>query len=488
MISAINNETIEYPSNDEFYSPDEKYPEYPFHHIARKPNEVYRSVRGLFQQAGMDVEHYGTRLWNPFGKWISSGQTVFVLCNFVYHRRPRESLKEFQSKCTHGSIIRAVIDYIFIAVGPMGRIRFGNAPLQSCVWPRVLNQTGGQRVEAFYASVKAPVESADLRLFINEHSGNLLASKVEAHPEEMGVTIDLSQRSLLAALDGQETHYRVSDYNPEHTGSFHANGSHRYVLHRHIVESDVIFSIPKLKTHEKVGITCAIKGCVGAIGHKDCLAHHRRGTPQHGGDEFRSDPLGLLACLSSFHDLVQRSQPGTLYGHSLRLFLRGLRSLIRRIAPTMNGAWSGNDTCWRMAIDIARLIGYARRDGSISSELQRPHLALLDGIIGGDGNGPLNPRPVESGVLVFADNPVDLDFCATRIMGYDPNTLPIVREAARLTDLPLFEANNHCSSDPDDSQESFNASMAIVNGKVESLEDLGKFAARPYRLPKGWSR
>jgi len=477
MISVVVDNELIYPGGDEFFSPHERFPEYPFDQVATKPNAVYGAVRRVFKQAGLDAEHYGTAAWNPLGKWIFPGQTVFVLCNFVYHRRRGESIEQFQSKCTHGSVIRAVIDYIFLAVGPTGRVFFGNAPLQSCVWTRVLSDTGGQRLEEFYASVHAPIESADLRVSADDRAGSVRAGPVERRCAEGGITVDLGNRSLLSSLDGHNPRYRVSDYNPDRTEAFHRNGGHQYVLHPHILNCDVIVSIPKLKTHEKVGVTCAIKGCVGAIARKDCLAHHRRGTPQQGGDEFRKDTLGFLACLTKFHDGVQRIRPYTTRGQALRFLLKSLRFLVRRFAPSVNGAWPGNDTCWRMALDIARLIAHGKRDGGISPEFQRPHLALLDGVVGGEGNGPLDSRPVKSGVLVFADDPAVLDEAAARFMGYDPYLFPIIREASRLTDLPLYAAPHDRPGQ---------RCAAIVNGEETTLMNLARFAEHRYRLPTCW--
>jgi uncharacterized protein (DUF362 family) len=476
MISGIVDSRITYPGSEEFFSPDERFPEYPFEHVASRPNSVYRAVRDVFAQAGLDAEHFGTSEWNPLGHWVGRGQSVFVLCNFVYHRRTNESAEQFESKCTHGSVIRAVVDYLYIAVGPTGHVSFGNAPVQSCSWSRVLEETGAARVEEFYATVGAPVKSADLRLFVAEGPANIVANPVERRDDTAAVTIDLAQRSLLSVLDEAGVKYRVSDYPPERTDAFHRNGSHQYVIHRAVLSSDVIFSIPKLKTHEKVGITCAVKGSVGAIGHKDCLAHHRVGTPDGGGDEFRSDPVGLLGKITAFHDAVQRTPPESLRGRSMRLALKILRYLVRRIAPTMNGAWSGNDTCWRMAVDIARLIQYARPDGTIAPEMQRRHLALVDGVVGGEGNGPLAPNPIRLGALLFADDPVSLDHAATRLMGFDPKVFPIVREAARVADLPLIPAVvGPIGNTP-----------ATINGEMMTINAAGKFAPRPFRLPNGW--
>ena len=54
----------------------------------------------------------------------------------------------------------------------------------------------------------------------------------------------------------------MGDYAPEETLSFHSTGKHIYTIHCDALEADVVISVPKLKTHEKVGITCAIKGTV----------------------------------------------------------------------------------------------------------------------------------------------------------------------------------------------------------------------------------
>ena len=483
MISCIVDKELFYPEGSDFFSPEENYPEYPFTQVSQRLNLVYSSVRQTLMQAGLDAEHYNTPEWNPLGRWISPGQTVFVLCNFVYHRRPGESMEQFYSKCTHGSVIRAVIDYIFIAVGSSGRVRFGNAPVQSCIWSRVMSETGADKVEKFYKSANIPVESADLRLFIDECAGSLQKALVERRGETMGITIDLGKRSMLASLDNPDTKYRVSDYDPSRTDAFHQNNIHQYVLHRYILESDVIVSIPKLKTHEKVGITSAIKGCVGAIGHKDCLAHHRKGAPKLGGDEYRSDPLFLLASFTMFHDYVQRTNPEKAIGQRMRFLLSGIRFLIRRLAPTINGAWRGNDTCWRMAVDIARLIGHVKCDGTIQTELIRPHIAFLDAIIGGEGNGPLDSSPVKSGAVVFAENPVAMDNAAVRLLGYNTDDFSIVREAVGLTDLPLFKEGDF---NPAERKGKPFAANIIVNGKEVPIGELGNYSSHRYRLSRGW--
>jgi uncharacterized protein (DUF362 family) len=45
---------------------------------------------------------------------------------------------------------------------------------------------------------------------------------------------------------------------------------------------------------------------------------------------------------------------------------------------------------------------------------------VIDGVVGGQGNGPLTPDPVASGTLLGGQNLLAVDVVATRLMGFDP--------------------------------------------------------------------
>lgn len=53
----------------------------------------------------------------------------------------------------------------------------------------------------------------------------------------------------------------------------------------------------------------------------------------------------------------------------------------------------------------------------------RPHLAIVDGIIGMDGDGPIMGDPKPAGVLVMGTNLPAVDSTVTRLMGHDPATI-----------------------------------------------------------------
>lgn len=473
MLSVILDSNLQYPKTPDGFSPDERFPEYCHSTISNSRNDVYRAVRECFAQAGLDRSRYGTPDWNPLRELVIPGSRVFVLCNFVQHRRANESEDDFFAKCTHGSVLRAVIDFLLLAVGADGRIVFGNAPLQSANWDAVLNDTGAQSVLEFYQSLGVPVEAKDLRLLIAERSPLGRISKLEERSETEGVSVDLGAQSLLASLsNGQRARFRVSDYDPDRTEGFHSAGKHVYVISREALESDVVFSLPKLKTHQKVGLTCSLKGFVGAVAHKDSLAHHRFGSPSVGGDEYPSDPLHFLQLVSGFHDFVQRTSPSSFGGNLLRAVDRVTRSSTNQFAHTTSGSWHGNDTAWRMALDVSRIMIYGDAKGNLKDLQQRRHVSLIDGITGGEGEGPLTPKAVKCGALIFSEDVALGDWAAARLIGFDPQKLPILREAFNPV-APLSIANPR-------QQE------MVLNGTKVSLESLGSNNSLSFEPPKGW--
>jgi uncharacterized protein (DUF362 family) len=61
----------------------------------------------------------------------------------------------------------------------------------------------------------------------------------------------------------------------------------------------------------------------------------------------------------------------------------------------------------------------------------RTVLTVIDGIVAGEGEGPLAPRDVPLGAVLAATDPVALDLAALRLMGFDERRIPKVREPMR---------------------------------------------------------
>jgi uncharacterized protein (DUF362 family) len=62
----------------------------------------------------------------------------------------------------------------------------------------------------------------------------------------------------------------------------------------------------------------------------------------------------------------------------------------------------------------------------------RPDFAIVDGIIGMEGNGPIQGEPKPCGVLVLGDDPVAVDSTCARIMGLLPGRIKHIARAATL--------------------------------------------------------
>ena len=107
-----------------------------------------------------------------------------------------------------------------------------------------------------------------------------------------------------------------------------------------------------------------------------------------------------------------------------------------------SGNWWGNDTVWRMCLDLNKIALYGERDGTFrepTPEHRKRHFSLIDGIIAGEGRGPLNPDPVPAALLLFGTHPSSVDAAAAYLIGFDPERLPIVRQSFRCRHLPLAE-------------------------------------------------
>jgi uncharacterized protein (DUF362 family) len=400
---------------------------------------------------------------------------VFVLPNFVVDRRPGEELEDFFGKCTHGSVLRAVLDYATIAAGDPRYISFGNASLQSCDFERVTEQTGAASIGQYYKKwADADIGPVDLRAVVSQWTRyGAMLDRREQHPEDV-VLVDLGKSSLLDEFyrAGSAVAFRVSDYDHRDIAEYHDRGRHIYAVNRRVLEANTIISVPKLKTHEKVGITCALKGTVGSIARKECLAHHRKGGPRQHGDEYpRNSPLHDLA--SAFAERVTRLD-STVASNVARVASKGLYRLLR-LGPAgiMAGAWRGNDTAWRMALDIARVLRFARPDGTLADVEQRRHIVLIDGVIGGEAEGPVYPRGVNAGVVIFGSDPLWADVAAARVMQFAPESIPLLSSSVPMGKYPL---TNTAIDDVE----------FVIDGRPANVSALSSVLDRGFVPPKGW--
>jgi uncharacterized protein (DUF362 family) len=79
----------------------------------------------------------------------------------------------------------------------------------------------------------------------------------------------------------------------------------------------------------------------------------------------------------------------------------------------------------------------------------RPSLAIIDGIIGMEGDGPLRGESVRAGVVVVSRDPVAADVTAARVMGMDPEKIEYLMEAGRFLGQADSEQIEQRGEDPE---------------------------------------
>jgi hypothetical protein len=134
-----------------------------------------------------------------------------------------------------------------------------------------------------------------------------------------------------------------------------------------------------------------------------------------------------------------------------------------------SGNWHGNDTTWRMAIDLNRILFYADAAGTVHDKPVRRFFSIVDGLVAGEGNGPLDPTPVAAGVVLCGRNPVAVDAMAARLMGFDVRRLPIVSRAADAHVLPLANFALSEIRGRSDAAE-FDRVLAAISGRALGFE------------------
>jgi uncharacterized protein (DUF362 family) len=434
-VAIVRDGALAYPRAAPFH-PSSTYPEYPFDEIG-EPNPVYDRVRELLFTLGLDREHHGTPEWNPLGELIKPGQTVLVKPNLVMHHNPAGSV---DCLFTHGSVVRAVLDYVYIALRGQGSITVGDAPLQSADFKKLVEMNGIDRIGDFYSqNTGVGFELIDLRLSSVTKRDSGLLHRRDLYGDQSGYSaVDLGKDSALCDLDEGYERYRVTNYDKSEMTRHHNPGRHEYLISNSVLAADVIVNLPKLKTHRKVGMTCALKNLVGLNGSKDWLPHHRYGSIEEGGDEYLHPSVlkRIATRLHEMRDVAQNDRAARVVSYALKWVHRTGR-LAGFEDPYREGSWYGNDTLPRTLADLNRIALYADKNGVMRDQQQRGAFVVVDAIVAGEREGPVDPSPKPCGTLVAGSNPVCVDLVCSRIMGFDPEKIPTFAHVRALERYPI---------------------------------------------------
>lgn len=385
------------------------------------------------------------------------GKKILIKPNWV---KQSEKPSDDYCLCTNENLILEALAYL-LSMSPRG-IVVADAPIQGCDWSNVLSSRFREEVEALSSEYGVPVEVKDFR------RTKFNPGKNELHKDEQSienyVIFDLGNRSFLEPITSSEKRFRVTCYNPDRLAVSHSKGVHKYCIAKDVFDSDIILTMPKMKTHQKAGITNAMKILVGVNGDKDFLPHHRIGAKGYGGDCYPGKSV-LRSASEWILDNANRHIGTPLYKPLCHV--SSLLWKLSRPNPEQNlgAAWYGNDTVWRMVMDINMIAMYGKTDGTVSSELQRQIYNLCDGIMGGQGNGPLHPEPLPLGVLACSDNAYYMDLVTGRLFSLNIDKIPNLKAAKGLLSL--------------------DGCKLYINGRQASAGDLDALSV-PVKMAPGW--
>jgi len=402
--------------------------EYPAISCSPERDHILKALQRVWLAAGIDAD-------NPFEQWLAPGATALVKPNWVMDFNPKGG--SIDCLVTHPTIIKHAILWCAKAMEGEGTIVIGDCPIQECDFERLLHVNSIldviQIVQHQFPDIEIKVE--DWRLTKLQASGGrhrvfALANQTSTCSDNEGVEndyvlVDLEGKSFLEDTAEFSELYRVANYNPDLMGEHHRPGKHEYLLTRRAFEADLVVNLAKLKTHKKAGLTGALKNLVGLNGHKEYLPHHIMGSYVDGGDCYYR-PNAFMGWRESLSDYYWRNRSSI--PSSMRKTILVLLGLLRRLSNILggdgiaSGGWSGNETVWRMTLDLNHALYF-------SEHSPKKVISIVDGIIAGEGNGPLRPTAKPLGTILVGENPACVDAIIARIMGYNISRVPTVYHA-----------------------------------------------------------
>jgi uncharacterized protein (DUF362 family) len=360
------------------------------------------------------------------GSAINAGARVLIKPNWVLHEN--RGPWGLDPMITHHSVVKAAAEAALTTKA--SRVVVGDAPIQSCDFDKLL-EFGDLKpwAEDLARRDKRFQQIKDFRRTRSELRGGVQVQAENQAAESEFVLFDLGSDSLLESVTTESNDFRVTQYDPERMARTHSRGHHQYLVARDAIEADVVINLPKLKTHKKAGITCALKNLVGINGNKEFLPHHRVGGAAEGGDCYPGRSR-IKRSHEALLDLVNSSR-SHLARRLLNLPARTLSVLSAIFVDPLGaeGSWSGNDTVWRMCLDLNRILLYGRTDGTLADTPQRKILHVADAGVAGQGDGPLAAEPFNLGVLYAGGDAPLMDLVGAQLLGYDSARLPIVTRA-----------------------------------------------------------
>jgi uncharacterized protein (DUF362 family) len=374
-----------------------------------------------------------------YGDLVRPGNHVLLKPNFIRESHTNRP-DEWEQIITHGSVISAIAEQVAEALAGRGTITIADAPQTDSDFDQICQRAQipelRERLAREFPSLT--LEVLDLRREAWRTERGVIVERRKLPEDPRGYTlVNLGDRSCFREKAGK---FYGADYDTAFTAKHHTAGKHEYLISRSVMDADVFVNLPKLKTHKKVGVTLSLKNLVGINGDKNYLPHFCIGTPDVGGDEFPSSDAKAKVqskVISAFKAAARKTGKAAQWWGPVAKRV-GSKVFGDTTKVVRSGNWWGNDTTWRMTLDLNKALLHFDGEGKPRKKPLR-YLTIIDGIVAGEGNGPMEADAKPCGVLIAGTNPVAADFVATKLMGFDWQKVPCVCEAFRLTDLALID-------------------------------------------------
>ena len=431
----------------------------------------YRDINSVFQLVNQTLA--ALSLYDTF---VQPGDRVVLKPNWIKEHDERfPGPNQWNHVITHPAVIEAVARWTGKQLLGRGSITLCDAPQTDSSFDKIRQYCGLDALVTRLRTTFPGVEFSLLDLRPEEWHAldGVTVARTKLPGDPCGNThVRLDGASEFVGYHGQGRLYGAS-FDMAETNQKHAGARHEYLLCRTPMDADVFVNLPKLKTHKKVGITCALKNLVGINANKNWLPHHTEGTPDQGGDQFatataraRLEHSWMGAAKRWLKDRPAMSRLFVPVKKAGRLFFGDTQQVVR------SGNWHGNDTCWRMVLDLNKCLFFFDGSGQPREKPLR-YLTVVDGIIGGEGNGPMSPDPRPCGVVLAGTHPVAVDCVAAALMGFDWQKLRLLKNSFQMREL------NFASFQPGEIEVVSN--KPAWHGKLDQME-----AAFSFRPHFGW--
>jgi uncharacterized protein (DUF362 family) len=374
---------------------------------------------------------------------IQPGMGVVLKPNWVAPG-PLDPTGSGQVLTTHPDLITAVLEVVVDRLQGSGRVLICDGPQTDSSFDRLLTLYPVQAWQALCEARHIPFQILDLREdeWTTRRGAVVLRRKLPGDPlgsTEVNLPGDLSE--FFGHRPSSKGYYGA-DYNIAEVNAAHNGQDNRYRVSRSVMEADVFINLPKLKTHLKAGITASLKNLVGINTYKNFLPHYTLGGPEEGGDQFpRVQGMQRLEA-GGGKWLKQRVLKHTALARLFSYVKPLLGRVMGEEGVIRSGCWHGNDTLWRMVLDLNKVFFYADTQGRLVSDRfakRRLYISVVDAVAAGQGDGPLRPQPCALGALFCGSDPVVLDTVCARGLGFDYRLIPTLRQAWMVRNLPLTD-------------------------------------------------